>query len=212
MTGSETKGQRDREATKDRLVDAVGMLLARDGFGALGINAVAAEAGVDKVLIYRYFDGMPGLLHAFGESADFWPSVEEVLGDEPWDTLPIGERWAGGLSRYAAALRRRPITKEILAWEQVEQSELCEILRDARVRWFEELMTHFPDDPDATDVDLVATILLIVGAIHYFVVVGRLQADFSGMEVGSEAGWEQIDELIRTICVRTLRPVVVPGN
>jgi AcrR family transcriptional regulator len=206
MTRSETRGQRDRAATEIRLVDAVGALLARDGFSALGINALAAEAGVDKVLIYRYFDGMPGLLQAFGESADFWPSVEEVLGAEPWDTLPIGERWAGGLSRYAAALRRRPITKEILAWEQVEQSELCEILRDARIRWFEELMTHFPDDPDATDVDLVATILLIVGAIHYFVVVGRLQADFSGLEVGSEAGWQQIDDLIRTICVRTLRP------
>jgi len=206
MTGNESTALRDRAATKDRLIDAVGTLLARDGFGALGVNAVAAEAGVDKVLIYRYFDGMSGLLAAFGESADFWPSVEEVLGDEPWETLPIGERWASGLSRYAAALRRRPITKEILAWEQVEQSELCEILRDTRVRWFEELMTHFPDDPDATDADLVATILLIVGAIHYFVVVGRLQADFSGMEVGSEAGWEQIDELIRTICVRTLQP------
>ena len=207
MTPIESRGHRDRAATKDRLVDAVGALLARDGFSALGINAVAAQAGVDKVLIYRYFDGMPGLLHAFGESADFWPSVEEVLGDEPWDTLPIGERWAGGLSRYARALRRRPVTREILAWEQVEQSELCEILRDTRIRWFEELMSHFPDDPDATDVDLVATILLIVGAIHYFVVVGRLQDDFSGMEVGTEEGWDQIDELIRTICVRTLRPL-----
>lgn len=207
MTVSETKGQRDRAATTERLVDAVGAVLARDGFGALGINAVAAEAGVDKVLIYRYFDGMAGLLQAFGESADFWPSVEEVLGDEPWDTLPIGERWAGGLSRYARALRRRPVTREILAWEQVEQSELCEILRDARVHWFEELMSHFPDDPDATDVNLVDTILLIVGAIHYFVVVGRLQADFSGLEVGTEEGWDRIDELIRTICVRTLQPV-----
>jgi len=206
MTGRETRGQRDREATKDRLVDAVGALLARDGFNALGVNAVAAEAGVDKVLIYRYFDGMPGLLQAFGESADFWPSVEEVLGDGGWETQPIGERWAGGLSRYARALRRRPVTKEILAWEQVEQSELCEILRDARVRWFEELMTHFPDDPGSTDADLIGTILLVVGAIHYFVVVGRLQGDFSGLEVGTEEGWDHIDELIRTICVRTLQP------
>lgn len=207
MAANEQKVTRDRVATEASLVNAVGALLAREGFGALGVNAVASEAGVDKVLIYRYFNGLPGLLAAFGESADFWPSVEEVLGDEPWDTMPIGERWAGGLSRYARALRQRPVTKEILAWEQVEQSELCEILRDARVHWFEELMSHFPDDPDATDVDLVATILMIVGAIHYFVVVGRLQDDFSGLEVGSEAGWQRIDELIRTICVRTLQPV-----
>jgi AcrR family transcriptional regulator len=52
------------------LVRAVGTLLARDGFTALGVNAVAKEASVDKVLIYRYFGGMPELLGAFGRSAD----------------------------------------------------------------------------------------------------------------------------------------------
>lgn len=174
MQDSRPAVTRDKDATKARLIDAVGVLLAREGFGTLGVNTVASQAGVDKVLIYRYFGGMPGLLAAFGASADFWPSIEEVLGDEPWETLPMGERWAAGLIRYAQTLRKRPITQEILAWELIEQNELCQILRDSRAQWFEELMTHFPDDPDAIDADLAATILLIVGAIHYFVVAGRV--------------------------------------
>ena len=58
-------GMKNKEATKHRLITAVGTLLAREGFGALGINAVADEAGVDKVLIYRYFGGMDELLSAF---------------------------------------------------------------------------------------------------------------------------------------------------
>ena len=37
-----------------------------------------------------------------------------------------------GLTRYAAALRRRPVTQEILAWKQIEQSELTDILQQAR--------------------------------------------------------------------------------
>ena len=49
---------RDREATKARILGAVGVVLARDGFGAVGVNAIAKEAGVDKVLIYRYFGGL----------------------------------------------------------------------------------------------------------------------------------------------------------
>jgi AcrR family transcriptional regulator len=184
----------------------VGALLARDGFGTLGVNAVAREAGVDKVLIYRYFGGMDDLLVAFGQSGDFWPSIAEVLGDDPSELmeLPLGERWAMGLSRYAQALRRRPVTKEILAWEQIEQNEITQILQQTREQWFEELMTHFPEDPDATDADLVTTILVIVGAIHYFIVRSRLQPDFSGVVIDTEAGWQHLDEVISTICERTL--------
>ena len=40
---------RNREATRLRLIEAVGELLAEKGFTRLGINAVAKQAGVDKV-------------------------------------------------------------------------------------------------------------------------------------------------------------------
>ena len=121
-TPTDTRATRGKEATKARLIGAVGALLARDGFGARGVNAVAEEAGVDKVLIYRYFGGMADLLEAFGQSGDFWPSIAEVIGDDPSELMdmPLAQRWAMGLSRYAQALRSRPITKEILAWEQIE--------------------------------------------------------------------------------------------
>ncbi len=197
---------RDKEATKSRLLDAVGAILAREGFGALGVNAVAHEAGVDKVLIYRYFGGMTDLLRAFGQSGDFWPSIAEVLGEDPEKLLELSlaDRWAIGLSRYAEALRRRPVTTEILAWEQIEQNELTDILRRARGDWFEELMTHFPGDEEATDADLVGTILLIVGAIHYFIVLSRLQVDFSGVVVDTDEGWENISVVISGICRGTL--------
>ena len=208
MTSAKTAGLRDREATKGRLMDAVGSILAREGFGALGINAVAQEAGVDKVLIYRYFGGMTELLHAFGQSGDFWSSIAEVIGADPTEMmeLSLADRWALGLGRYAEALRRRPVTKEILAWEQIEQNELTDILRQARGEWFEELMTHFPGDEEATDADLVGTVLLIVGAIHYFVVLSRFQTDFSGVVVDSDEGWEHINTVIAAIFNRTLLP------
>jgi AcrR family transcriptional regulator len=203
---AELAGTKNKETTKLRLISAVGTLLAREGFNALGINAVAEEAGVDKVLIYRYFGGMDELLSAFGQSSDFWPSVGEVIGEDSATlmTLSLGERWAMGLSRYAASLRRRPVTKEILAWELIEQNDLIQILRKAREEWFDALMTRFPDDPDATDADLIGTVLLVVGAIHYFVVLGRLQDNFSGIEIDADIGWEYLDLIISTMFERTL--------
>ena len=111
-----------------------------------------------------------------------------------------------GLSRYAQELRRRPATNAILAWEQIEQNELIAILQQAREEWFDELMKHFPDDSDSTDADLTTTILLLVGAIHYFVVRSRLLRDFSGVAIDTDEGWQRLDEVITTMCQRTLAP------
>jgi hypothetical protein len=57
-------------------------------------------------------------------------------------------------------------------------------------------MRHFPDDPDSTDADLATTILLLAGAIHYFVVRSRLQADFSGVAIDTDEGWQHLGEVI----------------
>ena len=39
--------KRDRGATEERVLDAAAELLARDGAAALGVNALAKEAGCD---------------------------------------------------------------------------------------------------------------------------------------------------------------------
>lgn len=52
---------RDRVRTEERILAAVGAILAEAGGSRrIGVNAVAARAGVDKVLIYRYFGGLEG--------------------------------------------------------------------------------------------------------------------------------------------------------
>lgn len=48
---------------------AVGVLLAEGGFQRLGINAIAARAKTDKVLIYRYLDGLDPVLAAYAPSS-----------------------------------------------------------------------------------------------------------------------------------------------
>jgi AcrR family transcriptional regulator len=199
---------RDRHATEARLMKAIETLLTREGFSALGVNSVAREAGVDKVLIYRYFDGMPGLLSAFAHSGAFWPSVEEILGEGSFDlsTMPVADRWSTGLVRYARALRRRPIVREVLAWEQVEKNELTEILRLRREEWFEVLRERLPRDDYRTDADTVSTVLVIATAIHYLIARSRLHGDFNGLAIESDADWEYVEQIIHTMCSRTLRP------
>lgn len=99
---------RDCEATQLRILAAVGVVLARDGFAALGVNAVAGEAGVDEVLIYRYFGGLPELLREWGASGRFWPRVGGLLGERPkaFLALPAPERYARFFEHFVDALRK----------------------------------------------------------------------------------------------------------
>ncbi|QJW90453.1 TetR/AcrR family transcriptional regulator [Spirosoma taeanense] len=57
--------QRDRPQTEQRLISAVGQIITEEGFDQLGINRIASRAGVNKILIYRYFGGLEGLLKAY---------------------------------------------------------------------------------------------------------------------------------------------------
>ena len=85
--------RRNKEQTKHSLVNAVGTVLSESGFSGLGVNAVAKAAGVDKVLIYRYFGSFDALCLAFAQSSDFWPSIEELIPNkQEFLTLDLDQR------------------------------------------------------------------------------------------------------------------------
>ena len=58
---------RNRPQTQQRLLAAVHQLLTAEGLDQVRINRVASLASVNKVLIYRYFGGIDGLLGAYYE-------------------------------------------------------------------------------------------------------------------------------------------------
>jgi AcrR family transcriptional regulator len=120
--------------TRQRLIASVGSLLAREGFKGMGVNAVAREAGVDKVLIYRYFGGLPGLIAAFGKEGDFWPSPLELAGGDikRFAALPPEQQLKVFSHQFIQGLRNRPVTICIMAWEMVEANELTRELESVR--------------------------------------------------------------------------------
>ena len=95
-----TTNIRDRDATKKLLMASVVSIAERDGLQALGVNSIAREAGVDKVLIYRYFDGLYGLFEAVCAEADLWWKVDEIVGQMDFSDP------ATALASYIVAHRR----------------------------------------------------------------------------------------------------------
>lgn len=189
---------RDRELTEQRLIETVGRLLARSGFAALGVNSLAREAGVDKVLIYRYFDGLPNLLKAYCERGDFWPTAGEVLQpDAPTlRAAPLAQRTAAIVVNLLDALRRRPQTIEILAWEVVERNALTDTLAAIRERWSREVTELVLPDAAEDQSDFLALANLLVAGIQYLLIRSRMTAVYGGIPLGSDAGWERIRKAV----------------
>ncbi len=183
---------RDRQATEQRIVDALAVVLSRDGFGGLGVNAVARQAGVDKVLIYRYFGGLPELLAAYGKSGGFWPSAQELMGSgkDSLQLLPSAQRYAALFARFIDALRARPLTLEILAHETIERNELTAILEAEREAWGTELATLAGRDLALKPEQLLGLTNLLIAGVQYLLIRSRKIRHFGALDLQSDAGWD----------------------
>ena len=187
--------QKNRPETEAKLVKAVGEVLAERGFAKLGVNAVARQAGVDKVRIYRYVDDFDGLMQAYATSSDFWPSSIELLGDaearEQLKTMPFAKAFATVFRRYANALRSRPLTLEILSWETIERNALTVALEEVREEAGLELMAFLSGaTPPSADWQAIGNIFSV--AIHYLAIRSRKITFFSGMNIADDEGWERL--------------------
>ena len=209
-----SRAARNRDQTSARLLAAVGEVLARDGFAALGVNAVAKQAGVDKVLIYRYFGGLPELLKAWGESGRFWPGVDELVGKDPaaFLRLPLAERYARFFEHFIDGLRARPLTVEIMAAEVNQRNELTAILESEREAWGAEAARLLGGDVWDERPSLRGVTLLLVAGVQYLLVRSRTIRLFGGLDIRSDQDWAALKASVRELAKTLLAPVERSGD
>ena len=198
---------RGRAATEKLILAAVGEVLAREGFGGIGVNAIAKHAGVDKVLIYRYFGGLPELLKAWGDSGRFWPDVRELLGPKPHEflALPAPERYARFFEHFVDGLRARPLTLEILAAEVAERNELTAILEIEREAWGEEAARILGGKEFNARPELRGVTLLLIAGVQYLLLRARKIRIFGGLDIQGEAGWSALKASVRSMAFAMFR-------
>ena len=104
-------GRMTAEERRAQLLDKTKAIVARDGFHAVSIEAVAREAGVSRPIVYGHFQDLPGLLEALvareGERA--LGQLAEVLPTDLAEGDPR-ESLLAGLAAYLAAAQADPVT------------------------------------------------------------------------------------------------------
>jgi AcrR family transcriptional regulator len=187
--------KRSRADAEDRFIRAVHRLLLERGFHAVGINTVAEHAGLNKVLIYRYFGGLDGLLAAYAQRMDPFPrivrKVENAVKDGgPSDPIRIG---AEILRSMIDELRSNPQLQEMLKWELAENNPLSERIAAARERSGEQLQRLFGRFvPPDSDIDWQATTALLTGGIFYLYLRSSTAAVFNTIPINTPAGQQRL--------------------
>ena len=195
------KATRNKEETKSKLVEAVGRIILREGFSSLGINTVAKEAGVDKVLIYRYFENLDGLLKTYVMSKDYFANI--IIYEDELNQADIQQEVVAIAKKIFTGQLKEILTnkelQEIVLWELTTKNEITVQLakkREARgVKLFNSILTKL-ENPKA---DVHAAASIILGGINYLVLRSRHVEVFNGIKLNSPKGWKRIEKSLEEL-------------
>jgi len=162
---------RNRQQTASRIKAAAMTLLQRDGFEGWGINAVAREAQVDKVLLYRYFESLDGLLSEIISETRFWP-----------DPGTLAHASAESFIRETVAFQEKtPIARQLIA---MPESHSC--FAQVRDRFWDDLDVWLAGFRGHCDGFITESQLLRLPAIIHF------QCSTGSQKLSGTELWQQV--------------------
>lgn len=186
---------KNRQTTELTLIKAVNDIIEENGFEGLGINAVAAKAGVSKMLIYRYFNSLDGLIAAYIQENDYWINFEEKLPD----VEHIGEFIKQMFKKQIEQLRTNYTLKRLYRWELTTDNKIVKELRDKREEkgiWLVETVSKLSKHPQK---ETAAMASIISAAISYLTLLAENCQVYNGLKLQEESGWEQLSEGINIL-------------
>ena len=178
-----------RERTERHILDALQAQIAETGMGSVGINAVAKRAGVSKELIYRYFDGMPGLLLAWMQEQDFWTSPRGMLLDEESSRKSPSDLVLLMLRAQIDALAGNETLREVRRWELTERNEVSAQLAARRERAARGFIDRI--DGLSGEIDMPAVVSVMLAGVLYLMLRAKTESEFLGVPLRTDEGWER---------------------
>jgi len=173
----------------------VGYIVKTKGFSGLGVNAVAKQAGVSKMLIYRYFDGLEGLIGTWVLGNSYWMedtgSLEKELESLPREVPVICDAMKQMFRDQWKVLLEEPLRRELLRWFIETENPIS---RDAMERIEargREISLTYQDKIDTTE-DIDAITAILIGGSYYLTLISDKVDVFNGVPLGDPEGQERL--------------------
>ena len=186
---------KDRETTEKRILDAVGYIILEEGFEKIGVNAVAQRAAVSKMLIYRYFGGVEELIARYIFQKDYWINIS-IESDKIQD---VNKFLKTIFRKQILLLREDIIIKRLYLWELSINNSMINEIRAKRESNGCQLVDIISKLTKSTSKEVASLASIISASISYMALLEELNPIYNGIDLQSNAGWEQIAEGIDLI-------------
>jgi len=185
--------KRDRERTKSRILKAVGKVIEKYGTKKVGVNLIAREADVNKVLIYRYFGGVDGLMEQYVKTGEYisTSSHENIDNMERPAPEDRAKAWANILTTSLKDLRERKATRDLIRWEiGLGKAVLADVRNDTGAKVVEKLGS-LPNYEDTS-----ALVAFLMAGIYHITVSADFREKMMDVNLQSDEGFKRIEKVI----------------
>lgn len=199
MKEKNTTTERDREATERRLLDTIGRMINENGFEKIGINAVATQSGVSKILIYRYFGSIEGLMAAYIRQHDFWINFHHEIPDRSHLPAFLKKIFQDQIEQ----LRSNPTLRRLYRWELSSDNDMIVRLRQQRETAGMQRIEIVSELTGYPLKELATLASIITASITYLVMLEEFCPVYNGIPLNDNSGWQQIIQGIDTLIDKT---------
>ncbi|WP_316747906.1 TetR/AcrR family transcriptional regulator [Pedobacter gandavensis] len=194
---------KNKNETMQRLVDAVGSIIKKKGYKGLGLNVVAKEAEVSKVLIYRYFGGLDQLVEAYVLKNDYWIAKAgevKIETEGKTDRESLKELVVNLLKGHYEYFNTHEEMRSIILWEVTEKNNIlnsvCQLREEVGSLLIEKAEPLFAGSKKS----IKAITAILVSGIYYMILHAKKnESTICGIDVNSKDGEQEIMESIEQI-------------
>lgn len=181
-----------------RLIEAVSTIITEEGFSKIGINKIARTAGCDKVLIYRYFGDLNGLITNWAKKHDFYIQAYDAFINrvENVSQVNLREITKEILLAQLHFTKESKMHQELLLWE-LSGGLKFKAIRDLREENGHKLQKMLELKVNIKDLNISMYITLLVASINYMVLSTLEYPTFNGIDFSNDTSWATYEN---TLC------------
>lgn len=186
---------KNREQTEEKILEAVGSIIENQGFEKVGINAIATEAGVSKMLIYRYFGGVEELIAQYLIQKDYWANTDAAIINPE----AVGDSIKSMFRRQVEQLRNDITLRRLYRWELFTDNQNIRQLRNRREENGCRLIKMVSALMGCPDAQVAALASILSASISYLALLESQCQSYNGICLQTDEGWNQLMQGIEMI-------------
>lgn len=190
----------NKERSKQKLINAVGIVLKEKGYTGLTATNIANKAGLSRRLITTYFDSVDSLIETYVRNKDYWLEASADIGDvisKSEDTRQIIDFL---LQNQLDFFYKNTEMQKLILWEISEKSKIMYKVCEDRERLGSEIFKLTDNDESIKNknIDMRAISALLVAGIYYMVLHAKsTDTLFCEIDINEQKGMNRIKNALR---------------